>query len=66
MLNRKEHKETAKIRRDNSQIIITLRNSAKILCGPLRLNYLLADLSECPHLLLFKLTRKGSETNYYL
>ena len=46
-LNRKEHKETAKSRRVNSQIFITLRNSAKKLCGPLRLNNLLADLSEC-------------------
>jgi hypothetical protein len=54
MLNRKEHKETAKSRRDNSQIITTLRNSAKILCGPLRLNYLLADLSECPQISNFK------------
>jgi hypothetical protein len=36
MLNRKERKEIAKIRRGNVLINISLRNSAKKLCGPLR------------------------------
>ena len=54
MLNRKamqracrtERQVNAKSRRDNSQITIPLRTSARKLCGTLRLKYFFSDLSE--------------------